>query len=874
MFGLWQWTVRRGTDIQSVSRLSCVKNGLTQCALAGQGVWQLAERIGRFPFGRGVLALSALFSGTCLLAAAQDAGTGGAGQAGERAAMIEPHSFDMMLEDYCSRCHNDDDKVAGLSVADLKTSDIASGRNAEAWEKILRRVASGEMPPHSKKQPDPALRAGFVDWLDQSRAQFVAANPDPGRATVRRLNRTEYANAVRDLLGPEAGDMADVASALPADNSGFGFDNIADVLSVSPTLMERYVAVASKVARQATGLASRREFVTTWQVAKDGSVMNSGIPAYNERASAALPLGSRGGTAARYFARVDGAYDVSVWLNANTNNEGDRLAEDRFSVRVPMKAGAHSIGVSLRRQTWPDETVQTLRNSTDSVPLPLDRPVTLPLDVWVDGALASTLQVPSFRMHPRYSQRNFPRDVLQLDVAGPFAADSAANASRRRAIFLCKPKRAAEEAACAQRIVSALARRAWRRPVTAQDIAPLMRVYAGERAAAGFESGVEAAVEAILVSPRFLFVVEAPPAAETAGPAYRVSDLDLATRLALFLWSSIPDERLLALAERGKLHEDAVLDGEIARMLADPRAEALTRNFAGQWLYLRNLDQQKPDITAFPQFDVPLRAAMRAETEMFFAHVLRANRPITDFIRADYTFLNERLAQHYGIAGVRGPAFRKVALAPGTPRGGLLGQASILTVTSYGNHTSVVKRGKWVMENLLASPPPPPPADVPALKAEHDGRKLTARQQLELHRANPACASCHVRMDPLGFALENFDAVGAWREGDVGQVIDAGAVLADGTPFAGFTGLQQILLDRREEFARAFTERLMTYALARGVGPQDMPAVRAIARAAAADDYRVQTIIRGIVTSPGFTMRRLPRVINVAQTSARGGTSR
>jgi len=827
----------------------------------------LAERVWRVPFGRSVLALSALVSGTCLLAAAQvgahdgaqDRGVGASALTEQRAALIEP-----MLDTYCSRCHNDDDKIAGLSVADLKASDIASGRNAEAWEKILRRVVEGEMPPHSKKQPDPALRADFVAWLDDGRAHYVAVHPDPGRATVRRLNRTEYANAVRDLLGVEA----NVSAALPPDNSGFGFDNIADVLSVSPTLMERYVAVAGKVARLATGLTPRRDFVTTWQVAKDGSVMNSGIPAFNERASADLPLGSRGGAAARYFARYDGAYDIAVWLNANTNNESDRLPEDRFSVRVPLQAGAHRIGVSFRRQTSPDETVQTLRNTTDYVPLPLDKPVMLPLDVWVDGQRASTLEVPSFRVHPRYSQRNFPRDVLQLDVAGPFGAKGASDTPIRRAVFQCMPKRAADEEPCARRIVAVLARRAWRRPVSAEDIAPLIRVYAGERAAAGFESGVEAAVEAILVSPRFLFVVESPPSGSLAGPAYPVSDLDLATRLALFLWSSIPDERLLSLAEQGKLHEDAVLDGEIARMLADRKAEALTENFAGQWLYLRNLDQQRPDITQYPAFDGPLRAAMATETTMFFTYVLRANRPVTDFLRADYTFLNARLAQHYGIAGVRGPAFRKVQLQPGTPRGGLLGQASILTVTSYGNRTSVVKRGKWVMENLLAAPPPPPPADVPALKTEHDGRLLTAREQLELHRANPACASCHVRMDPLGFALENFDAVGTWRKMDAGQVIDAGAVLPDGTQFSGFSGLQQILLDRRDEFARAFTERLMTYALARGMGPQDMPAVRAIARSAAEDGYRVQTIIRGIVRSPAFTLRRIPAPVAVAQAGA------
>ena len=817
----------------------------------------MVEALRRISFGRGVLALSALVSGSCLYAAADVSAVPPSAPAMEerRAALVEP-----MLADYCSRCHNDFDHVAGLSVEGLKADDIAAGRNAEAWEKILRRVASGEMPPHSKKQPDPALRADFVNWLDEGRARFVMANPDPGAAPVRRLNRREYANAVRDLLGVEG----DFAAALPPDNSGFGFDNIADVLSVSPTLMERYVAVAGKAARAATGLVPKRDFVTSWQVAKDGSVMNSGIPAYNERAGADLPLGSRGGTAVRYTARWDGAYDVAVWLNSNTNNESDRLAEDRFVLRVPMKAGVHSVAVSFRRQTWPDETVQVVRNTTDYVPLPLEKPVDLPLDVWVDGVRAGTLTVPSFRVHPRYSQHNFPRDVLQLDVAGPFDAAGNAELASRKAVFVCQPKRAAEEAPCARRIFGSLARRAWRGPVSEAELAPLLKIYEGERAAGGFESGVEAGIEALLVSPRFLFAVEA-PVAGPAGSAQHISDYDLATRLSLFLWSSIPDERLLALAGQGKLHQPLVLAAEIARMLADRRAEALTENFAGQWLYLRNLDQQRPDITEFPQFDVPLRAAMATETRMFFGHVLSANRPVTDFIRADYTFLNERLARHYGIDGVRGPAFRKVTLSPDLPRGGLLGQASILTVTSYGNRTSVVKRGKWILDNMLASPPPPPPADVPALKTEHDGKLLTAREQLELHRANPACASCHQRMDPLGFALENFDAVGAWRAQDAGQVIDAGAVLADGTAFKGFSGLQQILLDRREEFARAFTERLMTYALGRGLGPQDMPAVRAIAREAAKDDWRVQTIIRGIVMSPGFTLRRVPTLpTNVA----------
>jgi len=814
------------------------------------------KRVWRVPVGRGVLALSALVTGTCLIAAARDdAAMTPAPLAKARAEMIEP-----MLEQYCSRCHNDFDQVAALSVSDLKADDVLTGRNAEAWEKILRRVAAGEMPPHSKAQPDPALRAQFVQWLDEGRAGFAAANPDPGRTTVRRLNRTEYANAVRDLLAVDA----DFGAELPPDNSGFGFDNIADVLSVSPTLMERYVAVAGKVSRMATGLTSRRDFVTTWQVPKDGSVANSGVPAYNERSGADLPLASRGGSAVRYFARYDGQYDIAAWLNSNTNNETDRLVEDRFSVRVPMKAGSHLLGLSFRRQTWPDETVQTLRNSTDYVPLPLDKPTDLPLDIWVDGKLASTLMVPSFRMHPRYSQRNFPRDVLQVDVAGPFNPTGMAETPSRRAVFQCHPRRPDEERACAGTILSSLARRAWRRPVGDGEIAPLLRIYDEERAASDFEHGVEAGIEAILVSPRFLFVIEQPPEGSLPGSVQPVSDLDLATRLSLFLWSSIPDERLLALAEQGRLSAPGVLDAEIARMLADKRAQALTENFAGQWLYLRNLDQQRPDITVFPDFDTRLRSAMAMETKMFFAYVLSANRPVTDFIRADYTFVNQRLADHYGLPGVRGTAFRKVALGPDSPRGGLLGQASILTVTSYGNHTSVVKRGKWILDNMLAAPPPPPPPNVPALKTEHDGRMLTARQQLELHRADPACAACHLKMDAMGFALENFDAVGNWRNSDAGQPIDNTATLPDGTRFAGFRGLQQILLDRKDEFARAFTERLMTYALASGLGAQDMPAVRAIERSAAADGYRVQAIVKGIVTSPAFTLRKAPAPRSVA----------
>jgi hypothetical protein len=765
-----------------------------------------------------------------------------------------PNGPPAMLDEFCSRCHNDDDKVADLSIEDLRGTDLLHGAHADAWEKILRRAAQVEMPPRNKPQPDPATRAAFVEWLRTSLDGYAKAHPDPGRATIRRLNRVEYANAVRDLLALRI----DLSRELPQDNSGYGFDNIADVLSVSPTLMDRYVAVAGKIARTATGLTSPREFVTSYELPKDGSVMNSGRPAYNERASDDLPLGSRGGGAFAYYARYDAVYEIAGWLNANTNNETDRLKEDRVSVRVPLKAGAHVIGLSFRRRIAPDESIQTLRNDLDKVPLPTAAPVMLPLDVFVDGVRVQQITVPSYRMSPRYSQQNFPRDVLQIDVTGPFSPAGIADTPSRERIFLCKPARASAETACATRIVAALARSAYRRPVTDADMTPLMRIYAAERAASDFDHGIEAAVEAILVSPHFLFMIEQDPKGSAPGSVHPVSDLALATRLSFFLWSSIPDETLLKVAEKGRLHDPAVLNAQIDRMLADPRADALTKNFAGQWLYLRNLDQQRPDIAVFPNFDARLRAAMARETEMFFSYVLQANRSVLDFIAADYTFLNQRLAEHYGIEGVNGTAFRRVSLDPASHRGGLLGQASILTVTSYGNHTSVVKRGKWILDNMLAAPPPPPPPDVPALQASHDGRLLTAREQLELHRTNPVCASCHVKMDPLGFSLENFDAIGGFRQKDVGQPIDVSAVMPDGTKFAGLSGLQQILMARKDEFTAAFTERLLTYALARGIGAHDMPAVRAISHAAAADGYHIQTIIRGIATSDPFTLRKTP----------------
>jgi hypothetical protein len=475
----------------------------------------------------------------------------------------------------------------------------------------------------------------------------------------------------------------------------------------------------------------------------------------------------------------------------------------------------------------------------------------------VDGASVGRTAVPSYFLSPRYSQANFPRDVLQIDVDGPHDIRGPGDTPSRSRIFQCRPSKPAAEAACARRILSRLAKQAWRHPVSDADIAPLMDLYAGARETADFERGIETAIEGLLVSPGFLFLREVdPPGAP--GAVHPVSDMEFASRLALFLWSSLPDDELITLAAKGRLRKPAVLKEQVTRMLADPRSQALTTNFAGQWLYLRNLELIRPDVYLFPDFNIRLRHAMKQETELFFSSIVRENRSLLQFIDADFTFLNEPLAAHYGITGVKGPAFRRVSLDGSSQRGGLLGQASILTVTSYANHTSVVKRGQWILTNLLSAPPPAPPPNVPALKAEVNGRQLSPREQLEMHRADPACASCHEKMDPLGYALENFDAVGAWRNQDSGRPIDVTAQLADGTPVNGVAGLRKVLLQRRDSFTRAFTERLLTYALGRGVEPQDMPTVRAIARRAAADDYHIHSVIMGIIESQPFNLRRSP----------------
>ena len=775
-----------------------------------------------------------------------------------------------LLDRYCDRCHNDFRMSGDWSLSMVDAGEIARGENLEAWERILRMTRDGAMPPADRDQPTTEERHAFTGWLRAQLDDRAAAAPDPGRATLRRLNRAEYANAVRDLLHLDV----DLTAALPADDSGYGFDNIADVLTVSTTLMDRYFAVAGRASRLAVGLGPDEPVLTRFRVPKDGSILNQGIPARDERWSAALPLDSRGGAAFEFYAPQDGTYELGAWLNANTNNEVDRLEEAHHTLRVRLPAGPHVVGATFRKRLALDESVQTLHNDTDIVHLPVGPPEDLVLDFVVDGARVGETMVPSYLMTERYAQQNFPRDVLQIDVEGPFDATGPGDTPSRRRILTCTPEdfanaaprtvpvaltgATAAERACANEIITPLASAAWRRPPEPAEIDALLDVFDAARRDTGFEGAVATMLQALLVSPSFLFLIEADPPDSLPGEVRPLTGSELAARLALFLWSSLPDAELRALGDLDLLLRPGALEAQVERMLDDPRAAALTENFAGQWLFLRNLEFHRPDVFAFPDFDEPLRRAMRAETEHYFAALLREDRSALELLDSDSTFLNARLAEHYGIAGVRGTELRRVTLPEGARRGGVLGHGSLLTLTSYGNHTSVVRRGQWILDALLAAPPPPPPPDVPALVAERDGRALNAREQMALHREDPACASCHVKMDPLGLALEQYDAVGAWRTLDAGRPIDAHAELPDGTVFEGLPGLQEILLDRRDQFARGFAEHLLTYALGRGLTAADQPTVRAIADAAAADDYRMRRFVIEVAKSLPFTHRRIP----------------
>jgi hypothetical protein len=750
---------------------------------------------------------------------------------------------------YCASCHNDRLKRGGLTLDAVTAQDF--GQHPEVWEKVIRKIRARQMPPVGLPRPDEATYNSEIAMLETALDRAAAASPNPGRtATLRRLTRTEYQNAIRDLLALDV----DVTSLLPADEASYGFDNVT-VGDLSPTLLDRYISTAEKISRVAIGRPS---------VSPDGDTIRIAADLTQEDHIEGLPIGTRGGALIKYTFPMDGDYEIQIRLTRDRNEHVEGLNDaadlellldrervkvftvkppareagfsedyqpnhdniDRdLKIRVPVKAGPHAVGVAF------------LKNPT---------------------ALIETARQP-YRAH--FNSYRHPRlqpAVYSIAIIGPYAATGAGETPSRRKLYVSRPTGPSDEDAAARKILTTLMRRAYRRPVTDGDVQGAFDLYKKARTEAGvggFDAGIEMALSAVLVSPEFLFRVEQDPPGIAANTSYRISDLQLASRLSSFLWSSIPDEELLDVAVANKLHEPAVLERQVKRMLADNRSRALVTNFASQWLHLRNLDSITPDMRLFPDFDDNLRQAFRQETELFFESILREDRSALDLLNARYTFVNERLAKHYGIPHVYGTRFRRIELDEDSGRGGLLRQAGILTVTSYATRTSPVIRGKFVLDNLLGVPPPPPLPDVPALKDNTVDGNLTVRKRLAEHRSNAVCASCHNLMDPVGLSMEKFDAIGRRRNDEGGIPIDASGGLPDGSTFEDVAGLEKALLSRPEIFVGTLAEKLLTYGLGRGVEYYDAPTIRAIVRAARAHDFRVSALVLGIVNSAPFQMR-------------------
>jgi hypothetical protein len=741
------------------------------------------------------------------------------------------------LDLYCVGCHSGPTPFAGLNLEALNTSNLEE--NGAIWEKLLRKLRNREMPPAGMPRPDPAAYEALVKFIETERDRLAEVKPNPGRPTLHRLNRAEYANVIRDLLALEI----DVAELLPADDAGYGFDNIGDVLSVSPLLMERYLLAAGRISRMAVGDTTLPASYQTYSL-RPGLVQS-------DRMSEALPLGSRGGTSVRHRFPVDGEYEISVGLQRGRQDEFLGLERER---KLDLRLDDQRLGL-FTIAADPRGVVHGTGKDPDAH-LKVRLPVKAGMRTLVATFLKDTVLTEGI-IERRRDDQNFFEGVGSISVAGPYDVQGPGTTTSRDGIFLCRPDARVDEQACAEKILSSLARRAYRRPVATDDLPPLLALYRQGAQGGGFEAGVRLALQKILVSPEFLFRMEFDPPGAIPGSVHRISDIELASRLSFFLWSSIPDDELLAIAERGALSDAPVLEAQVRRMLADPRSQVLVKNFSGQWLYLRNIAGIQPDATSFPNFDENLRQALAQETELLIESTLREDRSVADLLNTDYTFVNQRLAEHYGIKGVYGSEFRRVALDD-PKRHGLLGQASVLTVTSYPNRTAPTIRGKWVLEQLLGTPPPPPPPNVPSLKDDASTKTMTMRERMEQHRANPTCAVCHKMMDPIGFSLENFDGIGRWRDSTgIGTgPIDTSGVLPDGTAFDGPAGLRDVLVSKRDLFVETFTERLLTYALGRGVEQYDSPVIRKITREAAADNQRWSSIILGIAKSAPFQMRR------------------
>jgi mono/diheme cytochrome c family protein len=758
------------------------------------------------------------------------------------------------LDRYCISCHNEKLKTGGLAL-DSNSIDIEHvDLNSVAWEKTVRKLRVRAMPPAGpgRPRPDEAGYESLIAYLESSLDRAAAQKPNPGRTdTFHRLNRTEYQNAVRDVLALDI----DAKALLPTDDSSHGFDNV-NVGGLSPTLLDRYLSAAQKISRLAVGSPVRSPGENTVVLPVDLT--------QNEQLDG-LPFGTRGGTAFRHTFPLTGEYAFEVRLARNrdeilmglTEAQQMELSLDGQQLKMfpitPPRQPARGQGAA---QAAPSDEAPADAGLKVRVPVTAG-PHTVAVTFIKGPSVLSQAEKQPFKADIDPNNRDRAA-VFSISVAGPYGAAVAGDTPSRQRIFTCHPAKPSEEAECAKTILSTLGRRAYRRPVTDADIKELLTFYKEGRAGGGsFEAGIENGLHALLASPQFLFRIERDPAV-APGKVYRISDIDLASRMSFFLWSSVPDEELLDVASRGTLKDPAVLEQQVRRMLADSRSEALVSSFAEQWLYLRNLAAFNPDPRLFPDFDDNLREAFRRETELFFESIKNEDRSMLDLLQANYTFLNERLAKHYGIPNVYGSHFRRVMLPADSPRGGLLGQASILSVTSYANRTSPVQRGKWVLENILGMPPPPPPPNVPPLKDNGIGGKvLSMRERMVEHRANPVCASCHQLMDPIGLSTENFDAVGHWRDRtENGAAVDASGGLPDGRSFQGMAGLKSALLTRPELFVSTSTEKLLTYALGRGLESYDGPAIRQIVRDARAQDYKFSSVVLGIVKSVPFTSRK------------------
>ena len=755
---------------------------------------------------------------------------------------ITAESAGRLVATYCVDCHNDTDVTGNLSLESLDPA--TASHDAETWEKVIRKLRAGMMPPPDSDRPEADTYAALTEWLEAEIDRNAPLNP--GTKILHRLNRTEYANAIRDLLDLRI----DPATFLPPDDSSRGFDNVAGSLTISPTLLEAYAAAATRIARLAVGF---------WKTPTE-SLYIVRIDSSQVYQLEGQPFGTRGGVAVDHVFPADGDYRFTV----RNLGVGTYIPDETLELSID--------GERMHSWTYTRMGLSAGMDSEQDGELA----VTVPVRAGsrrVAATFIATNYRPSLDVAQHFDRKslengtvreltNYP-EIGALRIEGPFDAVRPEDSPSLRRVFVCRPTRAAEERPCASEILATLARRAFRRPVDDNDLAGLMEFYDSGRASGDFEDGIELALRRLLSSPQFLVRVEREPESVAVGEAYRISDIELASRLSFFLWSSLPDEELIETAARGELSRPEVLEAEVRRMLADPRSESLIRNFAQQWLYLRNLGTTAPAQTVFPDWDHELREAFARETELLFEHIIREDQSIIDMLDADYTFVDERLARHYGIPNIYGPRYRRVDLGSALDyRRGILGQGSFLSTTwVQSNRTSPVKRGVWVLENILGTPPPEPPPDVPALEdtaaTDADGPR-SLREQMSVHQASDACASCHRVMDPIGYALETFAADGQWRTTDSGAgnlPIDATGVLWDGTPVDGPIALREALLRYSPQFVRTFTEKLMTYALGRGVEYFDMPAIREIVRDAGADDYRFSSIVLGVVSSPPFQMR-------------------